>query len=363
MTVRRPLVMSSGRVAELPTADSLPVSAGGVTFAPAGAIAANNVQSAIEELDSEKQPLDAELTAIAGLTSAADKAPYFTGSGTAALATLTAAGRALLDDADAAAQRTTLAATEYISANRTYYVNGSTGSNSNDGLSAGAAFLTIQKAISVASTIFGPAVTITISIADGTYAENLTLAKHGAKTIKLEGNTTTPANVLISPASGTVISASSDSWIITGVKAVATTGNGILATTGAILQVTGKVDVSAGAGAMLVATGGGYLDCYSATVTLGAVSASSSVFYCDGVSKLRVYGGTYTLSQSLTVASFAYCGFFSNIQMFSPTWTMGAYTVTGKDYDVVKMSFLYNAAGASAIPGTGGTAETGCVVV
>jgi hypothetical protein len=54
------------------------------------------------------QPLDSDLTAIAGLTSAADRLPYFTGSGTATLATFTSAGRALVDDADAAAQRTTL---------------------------------------------------------------------------------------------------------------------------------------------------------------------------------------------------------------------------------------------------------------
>lgn len=54
------------------------------------------------------QGWDAGLNSISGLTTLADRMIYTTAADTYAVATLTAAGRALLDDADASAQRTTL---------------------------------------------------------------------------------------------------------------------------------------------------------------------------------------------------------------------------------------------------------------
>lgn len=54
------------------------------------------------------QPLDATLTALAGLATGANKLAYSTGTDTFTQTDLTSAGRALRDDADATAQRTTL---------------------------------------------------------------------------------------------------------------------------------------------------------------------------------------------------------------------------------------------------------------
>jgi hypothetical protein len=56
----------------------------------------------------DAQPLDTTLTALAGLSTVADRLPYATGVDTFALATFTAFGRSLVDDADAATGRATL---------------------------------------------------------------------------------------------------------------------------------------------------------------------------------------------------------------------------------------------------------------
>ena len=81
-----------------------PVVAGGT-----GASTASGARANLGiEIGVNVQAYDAGLLSIAGLTTVADRSIYTTASDTYAVYTLTAAGRAILDDADAAAQRTTL---------------------------------------------------------------------------------------------------------------------------------------------------------------------------------------------------------------------------------------------------------------
>lgn len=138
------------------------------------------------EISEFYQPLDSDLTAIAALTT-------------------TAYGRALLALADDAALQSYIGVRDVLVANRTYYVR-SDGSDSNTGLvdSAGGAFLTIQKAVDVVSLLDVSSFIVTIQVGDGTFAGFELKPYAGIGPVILRGNNSTPANVVITTASASV---------------------------------------------------------------------------------------------------------------------------------------------------------------
>lgn len=116
---------------------------------------------------------------------------------------------------------------EVLTADRTYYVR-TDGSDSNNGLTdtAGGAFLTIQKAIDTITTLDGNGYNVTVSVADGTYTTPITSKPFvGVASFTLQGNTTTPANVVISITNSTAITLNSNNieWYIKGFKITTTT--------------------------------------------------------------------------------------------------------------------------------------------
>jgi hypothetical protein len=100
----------SGQLASFSGTTGKLIADSGLALDTDGTLAANSDTKIASQkaVKTYAQPKSTDLTAIAALTSAADKLPYATGAGTWAVTAFTAAGRALIDDADITAQRTTL---------------------------------------------------------------------------------------------------------------------------------------------------------------------------------------------------------------------------------------------------------------
>lgn len=107
--------------------------------------------------------------------------------------------------------------------NLIYYVNSSTGNNTNDGLTPASPFLTIQHAVDVVvNTLDLSGWTVTINVANGAYNEDVSLKSVvGEGTVSIIGNQTTPTSVLVN--GGFQCSGSSNAnWEVRGFQIDAT---------------------------------------------------------------------------------------------------------------------------------------------
>lgn len=201
---------------------------------------------------------------------------------------------------------------ELLTANRTYYVR-TDGSNSNTGLvnSAGGAFLTIQKAYDViAATLDLGGYTVTVQIGDGTYTAGLIVAGPwtGGGAVTFQGNSGTPANVLLNLTSlnGVLNNATLPGILTIKDMKIQTTTSGAAirhagagtiqfgnidfgavpngnyhlyaSAPGAFLQSTSNYAISGGASAHVLGLGQNQVDIAGRTVTITGTPAFISTF-------------------------------------------------------------------------------------
>jgi len=196
---------------------------------------------------------------------------------------------------------------ELLGADRTYYVR-TDGSDSNDGLSntSGGAFLTIQKAINTVWSIDQGTHTVTIQVGAGTYTGAVSVSgpRPGSGTVQLQGDTTTPSNVVISTTSSAIGISNQAAISIGGFKLTTTVGHTINAILGASVTINSKMEygscgnthinvqsagvaivadyiVSGGAQRHLAATQNGTIFCTGRSITLSG-SPAFSIAFADG---------------------------------------------------------------------------------
>jgi hypothetical protein len=212
----------------------------------------------------------------------------------------------------------TTAVRELLTADRTYYVR-TDGSDSNTGLAntSGGAFLTVQKAVDIATSLDTSIYNVTIQLADGTYAEDVTGKNTvGAGTITIQGNSGTPANVVIGSLTKTT---AGTAYVIKDLKFTKQTAISAIkaqygakvnfsnvnfgasftyhveSTFGGNIIADGNYTVSGGAAAHTSARAGGGITIQNRTVTVSGTPAFSTAFAeCRYASVFFANGNTYS---------------------------------------------------------------------
>lgn len=240
-----------------------------------------------------------------------------------------------------------------LSADRTYYV-ATGGNDSNDCLTVGTPCLTPNQAITDAlrDVDTGPAANVIVQLADGTYTGQVSMARGlvGGGRIILQGNTGTPANVILSVTSNDAVQVSNSGSRLTvsGMEVRTTTG-------GSCLRATSYGALTIGASLRLGACASAHMqsDAFGG-IALGAsysIVGSSPIHY-NATQHGTIGGNSITVTLTGTPAfsgAFAVAGPLGALYVPSITYSGSA---TGTRYNGSVNGVIFtNGAGASYFPG------------
>lgn len=250
------------------------------------------------------------------------------------------------------------------SANLDLYVNTTLGNDANDGGAnlSGRALKTIQAAVTKAFGYEPSQFTITIHVADGTYAESISTPSIPGPSIIIDGNVTTPANVLISSSSGSCFTVRGpNAAIVKNLKySCSDAGSAGLAAEGAGATLQ-NLNTESGA-----VVGWAFLATSLGNIRIGTHKFTANTGYCFGAYQnglvSLVGGSVYTISTTITVTAFATVVSGGGIVVPAvsiPTF-VNAGNVTGLKYSGRLNGVIDSQGfGGTYFPGTSGSLTTG----
>ncbi|MAP96052.1 MAG: hypothetical protein CMK07_13990 [Ponticaulis sp.] len=252
---------------------------------------------------------------------------------------------------------------ERLTADRTYYVDASTGSDSNTGLSSGAAFATINHALSVAYGLDLSGYDVTIQCADGTYSENVSVdgALVGRGLLTLRGNTSLPGNCVIQPVSDAALTARNRARLsVEGFDFQGVTRH-VDVDTGAKVTISNAVNFSACSQYHLIADGP------DSEISCGADYTVSGGAQYHWRSTFGAFISVTNMTLTISGAGLAFTRFASGLSLAiiycsGITFAGDHATVTGQRYRVDENSVIRTGGGgATYLPGSasGATATGG----
>jgi hypothetical protein len=259
-----------------------------------------------------------------------------------------------------------------LTASTTLYCDVVNGNDSNDGLAAGTgnAFKTIQHACDTVINLLdlGGQYNLTIQLADGTYPENVNLGMYVGRgreghtgPVAINGDSVTPANVIVQPASGAAFTGSECGmmeWEIGNLQINTTGGQAVYADAGAWIVLQSGIIFGGTSSIHMQANDGGFIEVHgNYTIAAGAqthitAGLNGEVLYKTGLTV------TLTGTPAFSVA-FAQCQLNGIIEASSVTWSGSAtgvrYTAaTGGGIDTSGGGANYfpgNSAGSATSPG------------
>ena len=223
---------------------------------------------------------------------------------------------------------------------RDYYVNATTGSDSNDGLTSGKPFLTLQHAHDTFRQINLNGYSVNVHVADGNYAPVDNRPINGSGTVNYIGNVANPANCVITAgpgSNGCAFNCAGTFYTINGFKLVSTFFGG-LGSCCLRAGITGTVTVFAvefgnctPSGTQCLADEGGYIN-YHGPITISGGAAYHASAVATGMLQSDLPHPPLTVTAAVNFGgAFVYAGENSICDLIYGAYT-GTSNISGPRY-------------------------------